>query len=63
LPPDQHEAPYDPSGVPNKFWFGIQSAGQLKAESIVLSGINVLKKKLLDIRSILQAEFVTENNF
>lgn len=60
MPPDQHEAPYDASGVPSKFWFGIQSAGQLKAESIVLSGINVLKKKLLDIRSLLQAEFTAE---
>ncbi|KAI6182616.1 DNA-directed RNA polymerase II subunit RPB3 [Aphelenchoides bicaudatus] len=63
LPPDQYEAPYDATGVPNKFWYGIQSAGQLKAENVVLSGINVLKKKLLDIRSILQAEFATEVNY
>lgn len=60
LAPDQHEAPYDPNGVPKKFWFGIQSAGQLRAETIVLSGINVLKKKLRDIQSRLQAEFTTE---
>jgi len=60
LPPDQFEAPYNPNGVPTKFWFGIQSAGQLKAETIVTSGIGVLKKKLRDIQSLLQAEFTTE---
>ncbi|KAI6241186.1 DNA-directed RNA polymerase II subunit RPB3 [Aphelenchoides fujianensis] len=60
---DQHEAPYDPNGVPNKFWFGIQSAGQLKAENIVLSGISVLKSKLRDIQTNLQAEFSNEANY
>ncbi|CAD5209740.1 unnamed protein product [Bursaphelenchus xylophilus] len=56
LPPDQFQAPFDPKGKPSKFWFGIQSAGQLKADRIVLSGIMALKKKLLDIQTQLQNE-------
>ncbi|CAD5206676.1 unnamed protein product [Bursaphelenchus okinawaensis] len=54
LPPDQYQAPFDPKGKPNKFWFGIQSAGQLKAENIVLSGIQALKMKLKDMEAQLE---------
>jgi DNA-directed RNA polymerase II subunit RPB3 len=61
LPPGVYEAPYDPNAVPTKFWFGIQSAGQLKAENIVLSGIEALKKKLRDIQNHLHTEFANEN--
>ncbi|KAI6226045.1 DNA-directed RNA polymerase II subunit RPB3 [Aphelenchoides besseyi] len=63
LQPDQYEAPYDANGVPNKFWFGIQSAGQLKAENIVKSGIRVLLTKLRDIQTNLQAEFSNDPNY
>lgn len=34
----------------------VESVGQLTAENIVLSGINVLKKKLIDIQNQLQIE-------
>ena len=36
LEDDQHQAPLNPTGVPNKFYFNIESYGFMKAESIVI---------------------------
>jgi len=48
--PDKHQADYDPNGEPNKFFFNIEAVGSLKPENIVLNGLAVLKKKLLDLQ-------------
>uniref|UniRef100_A0A915EE81 DNA-directed RNA polymerase II subunit RPB3 n=1 Tax=Ditylenchus dipsaci TaxID=166011 RepID=A0A915EE81_9BILA len=56
LEDDEFEAPYDAHGKPNKFWISVESAGALKAETIVLSGINALKKKLIDMQHQLNVE-------
>lgn len=56
LPEGEYEATYDPHGKPSKFWIAVEAVGQLTSENIVLSGINVLKKKLIDIQNQLQIE-------
>jgi len=58
----EYEAPYDAMGKPNKFWFGVESTGSLKAENIVLSGINSLKKKLTSLQTNLQNELVAQGH-
>ena len=50
------QAPYDFQSKPNKFFFNVETVGSLRPETIVLSGINVLKQKLSD----LQLSFSTE---
>lgn len=50
------EAPYDPNGKPNKFFFNIESCGSLKPESIIFSALSVLKKKLSDLQTNLSIE-------
>lgn len=58
--PDGKEAPYLPLTKPNKFWMCVESTGSLTCFSIVLSGVNVLKRKLTDIQNQLQLEM---NNY
>ena len=41
-----HQAPLDPTGVPTKFFFNIESFGFMRPETIVARGIQVLKTKL-----------------
>uniref|UniRef100_A0A914Z334 DNA-directed RNA polymerase II subunit RPB3 n=1 Tax=Panagrolaimus superbus TaxID=310955 RepID=A0A914Z334_9BILA len=54
------QADYDPFSKPNKFYFGVESAGPLAAKEIVLSGISILKDKLNNISSQLQVELLRE---
>jgi DNA-directed RNA polymerase II subunit RPB3 len=56
LDEDQYEAPYRPFDKPRKFWITVEGTGALKAENIVLSGIQVLKKKLLDVQEQLRVK-------
>nr|CAG4651127.1 EOG090X0989 [Simocephalus serrulatus] len=53
---DQHQAPYDPDGKPNKFFVNVESCGSLRPENIVLMGIAILKKKLSDLQTQLSHE-------
>lgn len=53
LEEDQFQAPYDFTGKPNKFYYTVESCGSLKPENIVLMGVNVLKKKLRDRKSVV----------
>ena len=53
---DVHQAEYDYSAKPNKFFFNVESCGSLRPENIVLMGVGVLKKKLSDLQTNLQHE-------
>jgi len=43
---DEHEAPFDVTGEPDKYYFAVEPIGQLKPETILLNSIKVLKRKL-----------------
>ncbi|XP_071785610.1 DNA-directed RNA polymerase II subunit RPB3-like [Asterias amurensis] len=51
LDEDTPEAPFDPTSNPRKFWVNVESCGALKPETIVLTGLSVLKKKLSDLQT------------
>lgn len=53
---DQYEAPYDPNGKPNKYFYNVESCGSLKPENIVFSALSILKKKLSDLQTQLSLE-------
>jgi len=53
---DVHEADYDYTAKPNKFYFNVEGCGSLRPENIVLMGVQVLKKKLSDLQTNLQHE-------
>ncbi|OQR67734.1 DNA-directed RNA polymerase II subunit RPB3-like [Tropilaelaps mercedesae] len=50
------QAEYDPEGKPSKFFFNVESSGALKPETIVMSGVKQLKKKLSDLVTQLALE-------
>lgn len=54
------EAEYIPDGKPNKFFFNVESCGALRPETIVLTGLNVLKKKLSDLQTQLSHEMQSD---
>jgi len=56
LEEDQHQAPYDFTGKPNKYYYTVESSGSLKPENIVLMGTAILKKKLSDLQTQLSHE-------
>lgn len=51
LDENQYQAPFDPNGKANKFYFNVESIGALRPEKIVLDGLAVLKKKLSDLQA------------
>lgn len=57
---DQAEAPFDLYGKPEKFWFNIESIGSIRPENIVLTGLQVLKKKLTDLQNHYNNEIAKE---
>lgn len=58
LDENEHEAPFEIMGEPSKFYYTVETIGQLKPETIVKTSIKVMKKKLDDIFFALQQ---TEN--
>lgn len=56
LDEDKYEADYIWDGKPNKYFFNVESSGALKPETIVLSGLYALKKKLSDLQMKLSEE-------
>ncbi|KAF8793112.1 DNA-directed RNA polymerase II subunit RPB3-like [Argiope bruennichi] len=57
---DKSEADYIPDGKPNKFYFNVESCGAIRPENIVLTGLQVLKKKLSDLQTQLSHEMQTD---
>ncbi|XP_015928678.2 DNA-directed RNA polymerase II subunit RPB3 [Parasteatoda tepidariorum] len=57
---DKAEAEYVPDGKPNKFFFNVESCGAIRPENIVLTGLNILKKKLSDLQTQLSHEMQTD---
>ena len=53
---DVHQAEYDFTSKPNKFYFNVESCGSLKPENIVLMGVQFLNKKLRDLQTNLANE-------
>lgn len=60
LPEDKYEAKFDPDGKPRKFFINVESCGSLRPETIVLSALNVLKKKLSDLQTQLIQEIQSD---
>lgn len=60
LEDDVHEAPYDPTGKPNKFYINVESCGSLRPDNIVTSALAVFKKKLSDLQMQLSHEIQSE---
>ena len=50
------EAPFDPHGKPKKFYYNVESCGSLKPDTIVLSAIAALRKKLENLQTQLNIE-------
>jgi len=61
LDEDQTEAPYNRFGIPEKFFFNIESCGSLVPENIMLTALNVLKKKLSDLQTHHSHEIAADN--
>jgi DNA-directed RNA polymerase II subunit RPB3 len=52
----QAQAPFEPYGKPKKFFYNVESCGSLRPETIALTAINTLKRKLGDIQTQLTNE-------
>ncbi|XP_053401614.1 DNA-directed RNA polymerase II subunit RPB3-like [Mercenaria mercenaria] len=57
---DEHQAPFDPTGFPNKYYYNIESCGSLKPENILFSGLSVLKNKLSNLQTQLSHEIQSD---
>ena len=47
--PQQEGEPFDFDAVPNKFYFEVESAGNLEPDAIIQQGIKVMQQKLAQV--------------
>lgn len=50
------EAPFNWELKPNKFYYNVEAAGQLRPENIVIMGVGMLKEKLSNLQTLLSHE-------
>jgi len=60
LDDDQAQAQFDPEGKPNKFFYNVETCGSLHPETIVLTGLSILKKKLSDLSTQFSHEIAAD---
>lgn len=53
---NEAQAPYDPTYVPDTFYYGVESTGALPPEQVALQGMSVLKTKLNTLSDFLNKE-------
>lgn len=51
LDEDQYQGTFDHIAVPDKYFYNVESCGSLRPETIIMSGLAVLKKKLSDLQT------------
>ena len=49
----KHQAEYDYSSKPNKFFYSVESCGSLKPENIVLMGVQASHTKFAEVKICL----------
>merc|ERR1712168_1431806 len=52
---------FNPNGIPEKFYFNVESSGCLKSDTIVQTALGVLKKKLSDLQTHHSHEIAADN--
>lgn len=55
-PSKENPFPFDPKGMPNKFYFDVETVGSLRPEEILLQAITILQSKLGALQLALEQD-------
>jgi len=61
LDEDQYQADFNPDGFPEKYFFNVESCGSLRSDTIVITALANLKKKLSDLQTHHSHEIAADN--